>query len=68
MSASLADSDTLFILNKTDLIPETPELRLRVAQALGITTDSDRMLFVSVERRNGLEELSRQLQNLVEER
>lgn len=68
MSASLVDSDTLFILNKTDLIPETPELRLRVAQALGITTDSDRMLFVSVERRNGLEELSRQLQNLVEER
>lgn len=68
MSASLVDSNTLFVLNKTDIIPETPELRKQVSQALGITEDSDRMLFVSIERKQGLDKLSNCLKRLVEER
>ncbi|KAK9897478.1 tRNA modification GTPase TrmE [Cystobasidium minutum MCA 4210] len=68
MSASLVDEDTLFVLNKTDLVPVTPELRQRVANALGLDVESDRLLFASIEARTGLDELSGRLQRLVEER
>lgn len=68
MSASLVDANTLFVLNKTDLVPVTAELRKRVAKAFNLPEDSDRLLFASIEARTGLEELSTRLQCLVEER
>lgn len=68
MSASLVNADTLFILNKTDLVPVTAELRKRVAKALNLPENSDRLLFASIEARTGLEELSSRLRRLVEER
>lgn len=68
MSDSLVDSNTLFVLNKTDLVPVTEELHKRVATALNLPEDSDRLLLASIEARTGLEELSARLQRLVEER
>lgn len=68
MSASLVDQHTLFVLNKTDLVPDSANLRKIVSQALGIAENSDRLLFVSIEERAGLEELSARLRHLVEER
>lgn len=68
MSASLADENTLFVLNKTDIIPESDKLRKQVSEALGLAEDSDRMLFVSIEARQGLDKFSDRLRRLVEER
>lgn len=68
MSASLADENTLFVLNKTDIIPESQNLRKQVSEALGLSEDSDRMLFVSIEARQGLDKFSDRLRRLVEER
>jgi tRNA U34 5-carboxymethylaminomethyl modifying GTPase MnmE/TrmE len=73
MSASLVDSDTIFVLNKTDLVNMTPQLRARISSALGVEDNQDkevssRLLFVSVEKRSGLAELSERLRTLVEEK
>jgi tRNA modification GTPase len=52
MSASLVDSDTIFVLNKTDLVNMTPQLRARISSALGVEDNQDKEVCVRLWKRS----------------